>query len=112
MQPLPSEPPAALPHIGGAQDPLVQAYLQHTAYSKRLAARTVALYSEDLHKLQTYAAQAQLPLTGIQTAHIRHWAAAMHAQGRSPRGIALILPCRPGISHSLVTSRHIHISTL
>ena len=106
MQPLPSEPPAALPHIGGAQDPLVQAYLQHTAYSKRLAARTVALYSEDLHKLQTYAAQAQLPLTGIQTAHIRHWAAAMHAQGRSPRGIALILSGWRGFYRWLVMARH------
>ena len=85
---------------------LVHTYLQHTAHSKRLAARTVALYSADLQKLQDFAAQAQLPLVQIQTAHIRHWAAAMHAQGRSPRGIALILSGWRGFYRWLVMARH------
>ena len=72
-------------------DPLVHAYLHHTQVTKRLAVRTVALYAEDLRKLQTCATEAGVALTSVQTAHIRHWLARMHSQGRSPRGMALIL---------------------
>ena len=58
---------------------------------KRLAPRTLALYSEDLHKLTAAAAQAGVALTAVQNHHVRRWVAQMHAGGRSGRGIALIL---------------------
>jgi integrase/recombinase XerC len=69
----------------------MQRYLHHVAHEKRLAARTVALYTEDLAKLQSYAAQAKTEIEKIHNAHIRRWVAQMHSGGRSGRGIALIL---------------------
>jgi integrase/recombinase XerC len=74
-----------------AQHPLAQRYLQHCRSEKRLAERTLALYSEDLHKLQTQAAQAGVEITQVHSSHIRRWVAQMHSSGRSGRGIALIL---------------------
>jgi integrase/recombinase XerC len=80
-----------------AQDPsspppaLIGRYLAHVQFEKRLAARTLALYTEDLRKLAHEAQQARVDLTQVQPAHIRRWMAAMHAAGRSGRGIALIL---------------------
>lgn len=69
----------------------VARYLDHVRHEKRLAARTVALYTEDLNKLSAWAQAAQLDLTAVQPTQVRRWVAAMHAQGRSARGIALIL---------------------
>jgi integrase/recombinase XerC len=71
---------------------LIERYLSHVRFEKRLAARTVALYTEDLNKLTELAKKAGLTnLTLIDTPHLRRWMAQMHASGRSPRGIALIL---------------------
>jgi len=71
--------------------PLVRRYLDHVQFEKRLAARTLALYTEDLRKLCVSAQQAGVDLEQVQPAHIRRWMAGMHATGRSGRGIALIL---------------------
>ena len=73
------------------QTALTERYLEHARVQKRLAPRTVALYSEDLHKLTAAAAQAGVALTAVQNHHVRRWVAQMHAGGRSGRGIALIL---------------------
>jgi len=70
---------------------LVARYLDHVRFEKRLAERTVALYTLDLEKLADHAAQANLALEAVQSAHIRRWVAQMHSGGRSGRGIALIL---------------------
>jgi integrase/recombinase XerC len=70
---------------------LVQRYLDHVRVEKRLAQRTVELYSLDLQKLCGYAKQANVELTQVQNNHIRRWVAQMHSGGRSGRGIALIL---------------------
>src|SRR5687768_6553520 len=70
---------------------LIERYLEHVRFEKRLAARTVELYSLDLQKLADNASQAGVELTGVQNAHIRRWVAQMHGAGRSGRGIALIL---------------------
>jgi integrase/recombinase XerC len=73
------------------QHDLIQTYLAHCRYEKRLAERTLALYTEDLAKLQANAAQGQVDITQLQSSHIRRWVAQMHSAGRSGRGIALIL---------------------
>jgi len=73
------------------QTELVEKYLEHVRVEKRLAARTVELYSQDLQKLTGNAAKAGVELTRVQNAHIRRWVAQMHGAGRSGRGIALIL---------------------
>jgi integrase/recombinase XerC len=70
---------------------LVQAYLNHVRVEKRLADRTVELYTLDLQRLAAHAAEARVGLKDVQNAHIRRWIAQMHSAGRSARGIALIL---------------------
>lgn len=72
-------------------DSHVLRYLEHVRVEKRLAARTLALYTLDLEKLAQFAAGVQLPLLQLQTAHIRRFVAQMHSAGRGGRGIALIL---------------------
>ncbi len=69
----------------------VNRYLAHVRFEKRLAERTVALYTLDLERLSTYAAQVPVDLLQVHTSHIRRWVAHMHSKGRSGRGIALIL---------------------
>jgi integrase/recombinase XerC len=70
---------------------LAQQYLAHVATQKRLAERTVALYTEDLKKLTLLAEQSRVGLPDVTSLHTRRWVMQMHAQGRTPRGIALIL---------------------
>ncbi len=72
-------------------DPLIQRYLDHVRFEKRLAERTVTLYSLDLEKLSQHAAAAAVALQQVQSSHIRRWVAQMHGGGRSGRGMALIL---------------------
>ena len=69
---------------------LVQRYLAHAQFEKRLAARTVALYTGDLQRLQALADKDNVSLTAVQPHHMRRWMAQMHSSGRTPRGIALI----------------------
>jgi integrase/recombinase XerC len=75
----------------GDDTALVEKYLEHVRVEKRLAQRTVELYSLDLQKLQANAQAAGVALTAVQGIHIRRWVAQMHSGGRSGRGIALIL---------------------
>jgi integrase/recombinase XerC len=70
---------------------MVQRYLAHARFEKRLAARTLTLYTLDLERLAQLAAGVNVPLLQLQTAHIRRFVAQMHGSGRSGRGIALIL---------------------
>ncbi len=69
---------------------LVQRYLAHAQFEKRLAARTVTLYTGDLQRLQALADKDKVALTEVQPHHMRRWMAHMHSSGRTPRGIALI----------------------
>ena len=77
--------------ISAADAALVERYLAHARVEKRLAERTLALYSLDLEKLAHFAAQSGVALTAVGNHHVRRWVAQMHAGGRSGRGIALIL---------------------
>ena len=83
---MPEAPATPLP-----ADPDVQRYLDHAHFEKRLAARTLTLYTLDLERLAQLAAGVNVPLLQLQTAHIRRFVAQMHSAGRSGRGIALIL---------------------
>ncbi|MGD9772888.1 tyrosine recombinase XerC [Diaphorobacter sp.] len=77
-------PPEPLP-------PEALRYLEHARVEKRLAARTLTLYTLDLQRLAAFAAGVELPLLRLTSAHIRRFVAQMHSGGRSGRGIALIL---------------------
>ncbi len=76
--------------------PQLQAYLQHVASERRLAPRTVAIYTEGLQQLQAMAAQAGQEVLALQPPQIRRLVAALHAKGRHGRSIALWLSCWRG----------------
>ncbi|MDH4451090.1 MAG: tyrosine recombinase XerC [Rhodoferax sp.] len=69
----------------------IERYLQFVRVEKRLAARTVALYTLDLDRLRLLASKSDVALDQVKNHHIRRWVAQMHSGGRSGRGIALIL---------------------
>src|SRR5438270_5465269 len=54
---------------------LVDRYLEHARVEKRLAQRTLELYSLDLQKLCDNAAKANVEVTQVQNAHVRRWVA-------------------------------------
>ncbi|SFM14830.1 tyrosine recombinase XerC [Variovorax sp. OV329] len=76
-----------------ATSPWIDKYLEFVRVERRLAARTVELYSTHLATLADQAAAAALPVERVSTAHVRRWMAQMHGAGREPRGIALVLSC-------------------
>ena len=82
---------AATASVSAADAALIVRYLEHVRVEKRLAERTLTLYSLDLDKLGQFAAQSSVALTAVGNHHVRRWVAQMHAGGRSGRGIALIL---------------------
>lgn len=88
---LPERIPAVPTGMLGDDVALVQAYLNHVRVEKRLADRTVILYTLDLERLAVHARETGVALKAVQNAHIRRWIAQMHGAGRSARGIALIL---------------------
>lgn len=70
---------------------LIADYLMHVRVEKRLAARTLALYATHLQDLWRRARAEGLDLLDVRAAHVRRWVAQLHAAGRQPRGIALVL---------------------
>jgi len=72
---------------------LIERYLEHVRVERRLAARTVELYSIHLKTLAEKATAAGVALDKVQTAHVRRWMAQLHSAGRESRGIALVLSC-------------------
>lgn len=70
---------------------LVRTYLAHARVEKRLADRTLALYEDALQRLAELAEAQGVGLRDVGSHHIRQGVARMHAAGRSPKGIALIL---------------------
>ncbi len=69
----------------------VQAWLAHLVVERRLAARTVAMYTDALRRLVAAAGAAGVALDAVQPHHVRRWVAQMHAQGLAPRSIAIVL---------------------
>jgi len=72
-------------------------YLQHLAVERRLAARTLTLYREALHRLNTAAAAAGVELQAAQTHHVRRWIAQAHQRGLAPRSLAIVLAAWRGL---------------
>ncbi len=70
---------------------LIERYLEHVRVEKRLAARTVTLYTADLQKLCAACEGAGVEARTAEHHHMRRFVAAMHSGGRSPRGIQLVL---------------------
>jgi integrase/recombinase XerC len=77
--------------------PELQAFLQHLAVERRLAARTLALYTQALQGLQASAAASNVALMAAQPHHIRGWVVQLRARGLAPRSIALALAAWRGL---------------
>jgi len=83
---------AAPPAIGPdpLPDPLPR-YLSHLRVDRRLAERSLTLYTDALTRLAAAAAAQNLPLDRLLTHHVRRMAAQLHGQGLAPRSLALQL---------------------
>jgi hypothetical protein len=78
--------PASLPWRTRCWTPWRASYLEHVRVEKRLAARTLALYTWT-GAPEHAGAGRQTPLLQLQPVHIRRFVAQMHGQGRSGRGL-------------------------
>ena len=77
--------------------PEIQAFLQHLKVERRLASRTLAMYSEALLRLQASALAAGVDLPIAQPHHIRTWVAQLRSRGLAPRSIAIALAAWRGL---------------
>ena len=75
----------------------MQQFVQHLTVERRLAARTVAMYTEALLRLQASALTAGVALRAAQTHHIRSWVAQLRGRGLAPRSIAIALAAWRGL---------------
>jgi integrase/recombinase XerC len=75
----------------------LQAFLQHLKVERRLAARTLAMYTEALLRLQASATAAGVPLQSARPQHIRSWVAQLRTRGLAPRSIAIALAAWRGL---------------
>jgi len=77
--------------------PEIQAFLQHLRVERRLAARTLAMYTEALLRLQASALAAAIELRAAQPHHIRSWVGQLRTRGLAPRSIAIALAAWRGL---------------
>jgi integrase/recombinase XerC len=89
--PMDSAPPAHDPHGD------IEAHLRHLRVERRLADRTLAMYSEAFGRLGRLAGAHPVTVRQVSTAQVRRWAAALHGQGLAPRSIAIILSAWRGL---------------
>jgi integrase/recombinase XerC len=69
----------------------VQRYLDHLRVERRVSTHTLTAYGEALARLVRLAGEAAVALERVQAAHVRRFAAQLHAGGLGPRSIALTL---------------------
>jgi integrase/recombinase XerC len=72
-----------------SQESLLQAFLGHLHYERRLSLHTVENYGRDLRVF--FALVGEQPLAQLQTHQIRRFVAALHARGLGGRSIARAL---------------------
>lgn len=97
--------PTTLPEFeAGAQTdapplaPPLAAYLEYGRVQRRLAPRTLELYTDALHRLQSLASDDGVDLLRLSTAQARRWAARLHRDAElAPRSMALLLSAWRGL---------------
>ncbi|CAD5374219.1 site-specific tyrosine recombinase [Rubrivivax sp. A210] len=75
----------------------VQAFLDHLRVERRLAARTLTLYTEALAGLEAAALAAGVELRTARPHHLRGWVAQLRGRGLAPRSIAIALAAWRGL---------------
>ena len=96
MTPAARPPPQAAP-AGPVPAAEVAPYLQHLRVERRLATRTLALYTVALAELQALAGADEVALRQAQAHHLRRWTARLRERGLAPRSIALTLSAWRGL---------------
>lgn len=66
-------------------------YLEHLRVTRRVADRTLILYTDALGRLAGAMAEQGVALDQVQPLHVRRLAARLHGQGLSPRSLSLQL---------------------
>ena len=77
--------------------PELQPYIEHLRVERRLASRSVTMVHDALLRLQQFAADSKVPLPEVQPAHVRRWAALLHARPLGARSIAIHLSAWRGL---------------
>ena len=80
-----------------ALDDDIRRHLLHLRVERRLASRSLTLYTQAFERLQAFAIAAGVALRGVQVHHVRRWAAQLHSQGLGSRSIALVLSAWRGL---------------
>src|SRR5258706_9828061 len=75
----------------------IRRHLTHLRVERRLAVRTLALYTDGFERLQRNLTGLSVELRKLQPHHVRRWAGQLHAQGLAPRSIALVLSAWRGL---------------
>ena len=75
----------------------LQQFVQHLRVERRLAGRTLAMYTEALLRLQACAQASGIALLTAQPHHVRGWAAQLRTRGLAPRSIAIALAAWRGL---------------
>ncbi len=83
--------------MAAPSSPELQAFLQHLAVQRRLADRTVAMYTEALARLERFAATAGVALERAEPHHLRGFVVQLRAAGLAPRSIAIALAAWRGL---------------
>ncbi len=72
-------------------------FVEHLRVEKRLAPRTLAMYTEALKRLQASARASGVELQRAQPHHLRGWVAQLRTRGLAPRSIAIALASWRGL---------------
>ena len=75
----------------------LQSFVQHLRVERRLADRTLAMYTEALLRLQSCAQTSGVQLPAAQPHHLRGWVAQLRTRGLAPRSIAIALAAWRGL---------------
>ena len=86
-----------MPAAGTALAAALQAYVEHLRVERRLAGRTLEMYTLALRRLQQFSAAQGLDLMQAEPHHVRGWLAQLRHQGLGPRSIAIHLAAWRGL---------------
>ena len=81
---------------------LIDGYLRHLGLERRLSPHTASNYARDLRALADYAERGNLDWQGIDSQHVRVFAARAHAGGLGPRSVQRRLSAARGFFHYLM----------
>jgi integrase/recombinase XerC len=98
--------PAALSEVARKRLELIDRYVKHLGTERRLSPHTATNYARDLRALAEFMERGNLPVwAGLDSQHVRVFAARAHAGGLSPRSVQRRLSAVRGFFNFLVRER-------